>query len=121
MIRSQHENRKSLKTAIGKIATTKGGRKMSRQSAITVSAEDKIRLNNDARDAARLGLTVPEFCRLLDSASYGLYRAFPANRADFRFKCHRYHVIAAHGIMSIYRTGYDARPDQLICERRQEN
>jgi hypothetical protein len=94
---------------------------MPRPCITTVSPEDKLRLEQDARDAERAGWTVYEFRRVLDSASFALIRVFPAARTSFIFHSHRFHAISEGGILSIYRTKYNARPDRLICERRAEN
>jgi hypothetical protein len=64
---------------------------MSCQVFSTPEIKDKIRLADDSRDAAAAGLTAADFNRMLDSASYALCRAFPAERAEFRFRCRRYY------------------------------
>jgi hypothetical protein len=79
------------------------------------SAEDQIRLAEDARDAAAAGLTPSEIRTLLDRGSYALCRAFPTTRAEFRFRGRIYFAVMKDEVMSIFRTA-----DRLICERRQE-
>jgi hypothetical protein len=88
---------------------------MPRPAITTLSFKDKLRMEQDARDAERYGITTHDLHRVLDSASYALCRAFPATRAEFIFRGRKYHAVMQNEIMSIFRTA-DRR---LICERRQ--